>query len=126
MNEVEHQPEVEGSIGRIEVAPEVIATIAYYATVGVPGVARTVPPSSSRFRRATAKYEGVVLTYEGSNLSLDIYLLVKPQNNMVEISQLVQKSIFEAIDQMVGVPVEAINVHVVNVTTAAKDSETDE
>lgn len=125
-NQSPEAAEKTSSSGRIEVAPEVMATIAYYATIGVEGVARTVPPPSNRFRRATAKYEGVVLTSEENILALDIYILVKPHQSMVEISQAVQKTVFEAIDQMVGIPVGPINVHVVNVATADSLPRTDE
>ncbi|MDJ0754062.1 MAG: Asp23/Gls24 family envelope stress response protein [Ardenticatenaceae bacterium] len=104
------------SIGRIEVAPEVIATIAYFATIAVDGVAQTVSPSSGRFRRGTVKHEGVILTYEGNRLLLDIYIWIEPGKNMMNTSRAVQQAVYEAIDQMVGMEVQTVNVHVENVS----------
>ena len=111
----------EDSIGRIEVAPEVIATIAYHATLSVPGVARTGVPPSGLFRRATVRHEGVVLSYEAHRLVFDIYVWLKADVNMMETSRTLQQAVFEAMDQMVGVPVEAVNVHVENVASGAQE-----
>ncbi len=110
-------PLTEESIGRIEVAPEVIATIAYHATLNVPGVAKTGIPPAGFFRRATVRHEGVVLQIEGNNLVFDIYVWLQSDVNMMETSRALQQAVIEAIDHMVGVPVNAVNVHVENVAS---------
>ena len=110
------QTDNQESIGRIEVAPEVIQTIAYYATTSVEGVAQTQSPSTSRFRRNSAKFDGIILSGSGNNFLIDIHIWIKPGNNMVETARAVQKAVFEAIDQMVGIPIQAVNVHVENVS----------
>ena len=59
------------SIGRIEVAPEVLATIAHYATLRVEGVSKmaSIPADAARlFRRAT-KHNGVLLNHVDDKVS---------------------------------------------------------
>ncbi len=103
------------SLGRIEVAPEVITTIARLVIRGVTGVTRMGTPPSGLWRRAT-RDEGVVLRYDAGKLVFDVYVLLNPHSNMVETSRQLQASLVEAMDYMVGIPVETVNIHVEDVT----------
>ena len=107
--------EIQKSIGKVVVAPEVIATIAHSTSLSVPGVIKFGTPPSTLFRRATTKRDGIVLHDEDGHLTFDIYLLLQSGVNMVETSRSVQTSVMEAIDQMIGSPIKAINVHISNV-----------
>jgi uncharacterized alkaline shock family protein YloU len=105
------------SIGRIEVAPEVLATIAHYATIRVEGVSKmaSIPADAARiFRRAT-RHNGVLLNLVDDKVSFDIYVIMDPNVNLMETSQKLQTAVLESINTMVGIPVEAINVHVEDV-----------
>ncbi len=105
------------SFGRIEVAPEVLATIAYFATIRTEGVNKlsAVPSDVVRmFRRSTQK-DGVLLDLTDNEVKFDIYVIMEPHVNIMETSRQIQTAVTEAIDTMVGVPVSAVNVHVENV-----------
>ncbi len=107
------------SIGRIEVAPEVLATIAEYATLRIDGISKlgTVPSESGRlFRRSSGiHHNGVALNYSENGAHFDIYVIMKPQVNIMETSRKIQKAIMEAVDMMVGIEVNAVNIHVEDV-----------
>jgi uncharacterized alkaline shock family protein YloU len=45
-----------------------------------------------------------------------------PHVNVLKTSQLVQESVVEAIDKMVGLPVAAVNVHVEDVVYAIDET----
>ncbi|MDT8305243.1 MAG: Asp23/Gls24 family envelope stress response protein [Anaerolineae bacterium] len=108
------------SIGRIEVAPEVLLTIVRQEVLSIPGVNRMAPIPAEvghLFRRA-ARHEGVVLQYADNQLSFDIYVYMDPDVNLRETSEAVQVAVLEAIDKMVGVPVNSVNVHVEDVIYA--------
>jgi uncharacterized alkaline shock family protein YloU len=99
----------EESIGRIEVAPEVLLTIVRQEVLSVEGVNRMAPiPAevSHLFRRAS-RQEGVVLDYSDNHLAFDVYVYMEPDVNLRETSRAIQVAVIEAIDKMVGVPVEA-------------------
>ena len=111
------EQEVPASIGRIEVAPEVITTIVHHTTLEVEGVNKMapIPPDVSRLFRKSSGRDGIILHYLDGTLNFDIYVMMDPHVNVLETSQRVQEAVSEAIDKMVGLSVETINVHVEDV-----------
>lgn len=109
------EPEI--SLGRIEVAPEVLMMIARQATLEVKGIHKLVagPAEGGMFRRRHGRHEGIVLDISNNKINLDLFLLMAPDVNMLETSRAVQNSVMEAIDKMIGIPVESVNVHVEDV-----------
>jgi len=107
----------QSSIGRIEIAPEVLTTIAHYTTLNVDGVNQMaqVPADVIRLFRRSTKQNGVILDFSNESISFEIYILMEPHVNVLETSRVIQASIVEAIDKMVGIPVEIVNVHVEDV-----------
>ncbi len=110
----------EESIGRIEVAPEVLLTIVRQEVLSVEGVNRmaSIPSEVSHLFRRASRQEGVVLDYSNNRLAFDVYVYMDPDVNLRETSRAIQVAVIEAIDKMVGVPVEAVNVHVEDVIYA--------
>ena len=105
------------SMGRIEVAPEVLATIAQYAVRRVEGFSEMapIPPYiANMFRRAT-RQDGIVLDIIENRARFNIYVIMEPQVNVLEASRKMQTAVTEAIDTLVGIPVDAVNVHVEDV-----------
>ncbi len=106
------------SIGRIEVAPDVLATIGHYAALRVEGVAKLVPVPAdvARLFRRETRHHGILLDLSDmSSVKLDIYVIMEPHVNIMETSKKLQTAVSEAIDTMVGIPVTAVNVHVEDV-----------
>lgn len=108
------------SIGRIEVAPEVLITIVRKTVLDIKGVQEMapIPADVARFFRRAPRHNGVVLQYKNNRLTFDLYLHMDPNVNLRETSRAVQVAVIEAIDKMVGVPVDAVNVHVEDVVYA--------
>lgn len=108
------------SIGRIEVAPEVLTTIAHFATLRVDGVARMapIPADVVRLFRRAPRHDGTLLDLSNNKVKFDIYVIMDPHVNLMETSRAVQAAVVEAIDTMVGIPVNAVNVHVEDVVYA--------
>ncbi len=109
------------SIGKIEVAPEVLSTIAQYTALRVEGVEKMapVPADVARLLRRENRHNGVLLNLtENNSVKFDIYVIMSPHVNIMETSKRLQTAVKEAVDTMVGVPVDAINVHVEDVVYA--------
>lgn len=108
------------SIGRIEVTPEVLITIVRKTVLDIKGVQEMapIPADVARFFRRAPRQKGVVLQYKNNRLTFDLYLHMDPNVNLRETSRAVQVAVIEAIDKMVGVPVDAVNVHVEDVVYA--------
>lgn len=109
--------EVKESIGRIEVAPEVLLTIARLAASRVEGVAQfaAVPSDIARLFHRGTRQEGVILDLSENQLRFNIYVIMDPHVNLMETSRRLQEAVKEAVDMMVGIPVAAVNVHVEDV-----------
>jgi uncharacterized alkaline shock family protein YloU len=98
----------------IVVAPGVLITIARYAALEVDGVAHmgTIPTDVLRlFRRATAAH-GAVLVIEDNQVTLDLYIVVKPNVNMREVAREAQHAVTRSIKELVGMDVMAVNIHI--------------
>jgi uncharacterized alkaline shock family protein YloU len=109
--------EQQESMGRIEVAPEVLLTIVRKAVLDIRGIRSLapVPADVGNLFRRSARHEGIALDYREKRLTIDIYLFMDPNVNLRDTSRAVQVAVIEAIDKMVGIPVDAVNVHVEDV-----------
>lgn len=105
------------SIGRIEVAPGVLVTIARYAVQRVEGVqTMTQPPADiARLFQRELRQDGVLLDLSENKVRFNIYVIMAPHVNLLETSRTIQTVVTEAIDTMVGIPVAAVNVFVEDV-----------
>ena len=72
------------------------------------------------FRRAT-RQDGILLDLSDSQVRFSIYVIMEPQVNVLEASREVQSAVTEAIDTLVGIPVDTVNVHVEDVTYSQEE-----
>jgi len=105
---MEAQPE----IGKITIAPEVLETIARLTTLAVPGVARMIsPPGMRRLLRR----HGVEIEVIGNSVRVKLYVVTEPHANMLSTGHQIQAEVTRAIQDMVGMEVQSIDVHIEDV-----------
>ncbi len=102
--------------GKTTIAPDVLLTIARLSALSVPGVARTspVPGGVNRLFRRGAN-DGVRLEVRNLAVTVDLYLVVENDRNVREVSRAVQAGVARAIQEMVGMDVVAVNIHIEDV-----------
>jgi uncharacterized alkaline shock family protein YloU len=103
----------EDTQGKTTVSPEVLTTIARLSALGVPGVSRfaPIPGGVNRlFRRGTG--EGVRIETEENMVFADLHLVLKQDVNIREVSRNVQQDVTRAIQEMVGMEVGHVNIHI--------------
>lgn len=105
------------AVGRITVDPEVLETIARLTALAVPGVARIAPVPRSRLLEGK---EGVRITLQDGSVLVDLYLVVESGYNMLALGRQVQAEVTRAIQEMVGLDVEAVNVHIEDVVPPSR------
>lgn len=112
---------MESQPGRVTVAPNVLATIARLTTLSVPGVVRMSKGFIQGVKGLLRPYfsEGVYLSVEDNVVSMDLYITVQRDVNMLKVSREVQTQVARAIQDIVGMPVREINVHIVDVEEPA-------
>ena len=99
--------------GKTTVSPDVLVTIARLSTLTVPGVSRmaAVPGGVNRlFRRGSG--DGVRIETEENTVFADLYFVVKQDINIREVSRNVQKQVARAIQEMVGMEIGHVNIHI--------------
>ena len=99
--------------GKTTVSPDVLISIAKLSALGVPGVSRMAPISGGvnrLFRKGAS--EGIRIEVAEETVSADIYLVLKEDVNIREVSRNVQQQVARAIQEMVGMDVGQIDIHI--------------
>lgn len=103
-------------VGKIVIAPGVLITIAKLSALSVPGVARmaAVPGGVDKyFKRGVA--DGVQIHVRDHQLSAELYVVVTGGVDVHAVSEAIQTEVAHAMVDMVGMEVEAVNVHIEDV-----------
>ena len=99
--------------GKTTVSPDVLISIARLSALGVPGVSRMAPilGGVNRLFRKGAN-EGVRIEVEDDTVYADIYLVLKQDVNIREVSRNVQQQVTRAVQEMVGMNVGHVDIHI--------------
>jgi len=99
--------------GKTTVSPDVLVSIAKLSALGVAGVSRMAPVTGgvNRLFRKGAN-EGVRIEVEEDTVYADIYLVLKQDVNIRDVSRNVQQQITRAIQEMVGMDVGHVDIHI--------------
>jgi uncharacterized alkaline shock family protein YloU len=110
--------------GKTTIAPEVLLTIARLTTLDISGVSRmgNVPGGVNRlFNRGFG--EGVHIVIQDDIVSADLYIILKNDVNVRDVSRQVQGQVARAISKMVGMQVGRVNVHIEDIDYPSTESE---
>lgn len=99
--------------GKTTIAPEVLLTIARLTTLDIEGVSRLSPVPAGFNRLLKRGYgEGVQIEIENDSVFADIYVVLKNDVNVRDVSRTVQHEVARAISEMVGMQVGRVNIHI--------------
>jgi len=104
---------MENAQGKTTVSPEVLTTISRLAALEVPGVSRFAPVAGgvNRFFRRGAG-DGVRIEAKENTVYIDLFLALKENVNIREVSRNIQQNVARAIQEMVGMDVGEVNIHI--------------
>ena len=101
------------SQSKTTVSPDVLVTIARLSALSVPGVSRMahVPGGVNRlFKRGIG--DGVRIEVEDNVVVANLYLILKHDVNIREVSREVQHQVARALQEMVGMDIGEIEIHI--------------
>ncbi|MGC9357199.1 MAG: Asp23/Gls24 family envelope stress response protein [Anaerolineae bacterium] len=108
--------------GKITVEPGVLETIARLTAQKVPGVARIAQKTDvERFLGIGRK--SVEVWVDERRVSVDLHLLAEPGVSLLRLGRTVQREVTQAIQQMIGMPVDAVNVYFEDVLFPTSEEE---
>lgn len=103
----------EDTQGKTTVSPDVLITIARLAALEVPGVSRLAPVSGGvnrLFKRGIS--DGVRIEVQDNTVYVDLHLVLMQNVNIREVSRNAQAQVARAIQEMVGMDIGAVNIHI--------------
>ena len=101
------------SHGKITVAPDVLVDIARLSALSVRGVSKMAHVTGGvnrLFKRGVS--DGVRIEVEDNTIVASLYLVLKPDVNIREVSRNVQQQVARALQEMVGMDVAEVEIHI--------------
>ena len=95
------------------IAPDVLVTIARLSALSVPGVSRMAQVTGGvnrLFKRGLQ--DGVRIEVKDNVLAVDLYLILKNDVNIREVSRNVQGQVARALQEMVGMDIGKVEIHI--------------
>jgi uncharacterized alkaline shock family protein YloU len=99
--------------GTTTMAPGVLVTLAKLTAMSVPGVVAMAPQPGGvnrLFRRGVA--EGVQIQIDETCVCIDLYLILRHDTNVRDVSRKVQAEVARAIEEMIGMQVTRVDIHI--------------
>lgn len=100
--------------GKTTIAPDVLLNIATLTTLSTDGVSRMSSPPGGvkRLWQRGHQQEGVRIEILENTVNVDLFVILKPDYNVRQVSREVQKAVSRAISEMVGMESGRININV--------------
>lgn len=102
--------------GNTTIAPDVLLTTIRLTTLNVEGVSRmgSTPAGVNRLIRRGFG-EGVRVNIKDDIVTVDIYVILKSEVNIREVSRNIQRNVGRAITDLIGMRIGRVNVHIEDV-----------
>jgi len=110
---------VEENLGKVSIAPNVLVTIVQKTAGAMPGVDRLSDnvPGVKRFLGLETAARGVQVGVVESKVSVDVYLVARRGIDLLQMGRELQSEVTRAIEDIVGMSVQEVNVHIEDVAT---------
>jgi len=116
---------MEEKLGTVTIAPQVLLTIARLTALSIPGVASmssSFTRNVGRLLRRQSLGEGIRMRVEDDVVYLDLHIVVEPNVRLLELGRDIQQETVRAINDMLGMHVGEVNVHIDDVIAAGVDT----
>jgi uncharacterized alkaline shock family protein YloU len=117
---------MEEKLGTVTIAPQVLLTIARLTALSIPGVAcmsSSFTGNVGRLLRRRSLGEGIRMRVEDDVVYLDLHIVVEPDVNLLELGREIQQQTARAINDMLGMQVGEVNVHIDDVIAMGADTQ---
>ena len=106
-------------LGKVTIAPNVLVTIVQKTTVSEPGVAQLCDnvPGVKRLLGLHTVGKGVEVNVGDNRVAVDVYLIARRDIDLLQMGRNLQKQIVRAIQDIVGMEVLEVNIHIDDIAT---------
>lgn len=107
--------------GTVVISPAVLSTIARLTTLSVPGVVAMSRQGVQRLLQSH-RGDGIKVQVVDGAVILDIFIVAATDVNMLQLSREIQAQVTRAIHEIVGMAVQEVNVHILDVADQGASS----
>lgn len=114
----------ETPLGRIEISPRAIATIAARAALqsyGVVGMATKNLADGLARALTHDPHRGAQVTLDGDRIQIDLFIIVEYGTRLTSVAASVASAVRFNVEKGLGLPVDTVNVHVQGVRVSNVD-----
>ena len=110
---------MDDSFGKVTIAPNVLVTIVQKTAGSTPGVARLCEhvPGVKRLLGLHTVGKGVEVDIVDDQALVDVYLIARRDVDLLQMGRQLQRRVTRAIQDIVGLQVREINVHIEDIAT---------
>jgi uncharacterized alkaline shock family protein YloU len=110
---------VEENLGKVTIAPNVLVTIVQKTSMSEPGVAQLCDnvPGVKRLLGLHTVSRGVAVSVEGKSVKVNVHLIARRGVDLLQMGLNLQKSITRAMQDIVGMEVREVNIHIDDIAT---------
>jgi len=98
-------------LGKIEISPAAVASLANHAVLKSYGVVGMSSRNLAQILSRDSK-RGVKVQIEDSEIIIDLYVIVEYGTRISEVAHNIMENVKFAVEKALGVPVAQVNVHV--------------
>ena len=115
---------VDENLGKVTIAPNVLVTIVQKTTLAEPGVAQLWEnvPGVKRWLGLHTVGRGVEVAVAGNQVAVDVYLMARRGVDLLRLGRTLQSRITRAIQDIVGMDVHEVNIHIEDIATELTQS----
>ena len=119
---------MEEKLGKVTIAPNVLVTIVQKTSMSEPGVAQLCDnvPGVKRLLGLNTVSRGVAVSVEGTSVTVNVHLIARRGVDLLQMGLNLQKSITRAMQDIVGMEVREVNIHIDDIATELSDDSQDE
>ena len=107
-------------LGKIEISPAAVASLANHAVLKSYGVVGMSSRSLAQLLSRDSK-RGVRVHIDGSEIVIDLYVIVEYGTRISEVARNIMESVKFRVDKALGLPVTQVNVHVQGLRVSEPD-----
>jgi uncharacterized alkaline shock family protein YloU len=112
-------------LGRIEISPTAVATLASQAILKCYGVVGLASPSLrhglAELLQRNHHHRGVEVRVVNDEIIIDLYVIIEYGTRISEVAQNIMRNVKFRVEKSLGVPVAQVNVHVQGLRVSSRD-----
>lgn len=113
------------SLGKIEVSPTTIASLASRAVLesyGVVGMSsKSLGSGLAKLLRRDSHKRGIKVRLEGNEIIIDLYVIIEYGTRISAVAHNIMSNVKFSAEKSLGVPVAEVNVHVRGLRVSSED-----